>query len=152
MYYNDLIDNKTLCVYIITSSCKVIIYRKQMHDFFDYLCFITDIVLVMYLLTKSCSFCSGSGSPFLPQAITSWVSYTRTIRSAELTRKCLWRKKIIQNLKTNWVSFDIKYEVNFNLELIDKSNSYSRIGIACVCMCMFAQVGTYSSVTNLVCI
>ena len=48
------------------------------------------------LLTRSWSFCIGSGSPSLPQVRTSRLSYTRMIRSAEFTRKHLdkWPHRI----------------------------------------------------------
>lgn len=42
-----------------------------------------------YLLTRSCSFWIGSGSPSLPQAKTSLLSYTLITRSAVFTRKQL---------------------------------------------------------------
>lgn len=40
----------------------------------------------IYLFTKSCSFCIGSGSPSLPQARTSFASYTRIMRSDVLIK------------------------------------------------------------------
>lgn len=42
-----------------------------------------------YLLTRSCSFCMGSGSPSRPQVRISLPSYTLIIRSAVFIRKQL---------------------------------------------------------------
>lgn len=44
---------------------------------------------LQYLLTKSCSFCMGSGSPSRPQVSISLPSYTLMIRSAVFMRKQL---------------------------------------------------------------
>lgn len=49
--------------------------------------------LVTYLLTRSCSFCMGSGSPSRPQVSISLPSYTLMIRSAVFMRKQLHRKQ-----------------------------------------------------------
>lgn len=58
-----------------------------------------EVLCQLYLLTKSCSFCMGSGSPSRPQVSISLPSYTLMMRSAvfirkQLSRKCeIWRKK-----------------------------------------------------------
>lgn len=58
-----------------------------------------------HLLTRSCNFWIGSGSPSFPHARTSPLSYTRMIRSAEFTRKQLQRKQKIFSLLNKIKSF-----------------------------------------------
>lgn len=49
--------------------------------------------VLAYLLTRSCSFCIGSGSPSRPHVSISLPSYTLMIRSAVFMRKQLHKKQ-----------------------------------------------------------
>lgn len=61
----------------VSSDWVMVVFGHQMSD----------------LLTRSCSFCMGSGSPSRPQVSISLPSYTRMMRSAVFIRKQLYGTK-----------------------------------------------------------